>query len=479
MKSSKKANLPHNLPHKSAPHFKRKEMGTFKFELNKYRLDGDGKAPIRLNYSVSNVRKRVPTGISVFPECWNYEEQEIIYLSKKQAAKQLPNIPYTDLPTAGDVDDLNDQLDGLILSLKDVEKNFTAQKITYSAEMVVNAYRASQLPETKKDQSHKLVPQYIDKYCEEQRTVKANASLVIYRTLKNHLENYGSYKNKKIRFAEMDNSFFLKFQTYLIEQKNLKNTTVAKQLSTLKTILNYAAKYRVEVNNDFRSFKIKKEKLGVIALSRAEMEKIIKLDLSDKTHMVEGKMKQGKPVQVSYSTLDKARDFFIMGCATGMRYSDLAGLRWENIKGDEIWITVKKTKEELMIPINEYSAAILEKNAGKIKPLPQFSNQRLNDYVKLLARESGINTPVLTVRYKGTQRIETTNPKYKLISAHTSRKTFVTVSLENGMSAEETMATTGHSDYQSFKKYLHITNKVKKTAMSKAWSKPKTILKAV
>ncbi|MBL0152057.1 MAG: hypothetical protein IPP93_00645 [Chitinophagaceae bacterium] len=37
------------------------------------------------------------------------------------------------------------------------------------------------------------------------------------------------------------------------------------------------------------------------------------------------------------------------------------------------------------------------------------------------------------------------------------------------MSAEEVMTITGHKDYQSFKRYVKITEQRKKTVMLKAW----------
>ncbi|HMR83108.1 MAG TPA: site-specific integrase [Niabella sp.] len=446
-------------------------MGTFRFELNNYRKDKDGKTPIRLIYSVNSNRKVLQTGIVIYAETWDQAEQEAIYLTKKQAAKKLPLIPFTDLPLSHEVDTINDKLDGIVQAIKNIEQRFKLDKITFSADMVVKQYKETLIPETKKDQSHELVPLYIDKYVGEQRNILAPGSLKVYENVKHHLAGYEKYANCKVRFTEMDRSFFLNFQNYLIEQVDLRNTTAAKVLSKLKTILNYAAKYRVEVNNDYRNFTIRKENLGVIALSKKELDQIVNFNLSDKGKMVQGKEYKGKPISVSYATLDRARQIFVMGCATGMRYSDLTGLRWENILEDEIQITVKKTKETLMIPLNAYSATILKLNVGKIKPLPTLTNQRLNDYVKLLAKEVGINTPVSVVRYKGSKRVEETKPKYQLISAHTGRKTFVTASLEMGMSAEETMSITGHADYKSFKKYLHITNKVKKAAMSKAWGK--------
>jgi len=147
-------------------------------------------------------------------------------------------------------------------------------------------------------------------------------------------------------------------------KKGINNTTVAKQLSTVKTFLNFAKRQGIEISDKYRDFKIKRETLEVIALTNEEFEKLYNLNLS----------KNRK--------LDQVRDVFCFSCATGLRYSDLDQLKREHIKEDEIIINIKKTKERLSIPLNPYSVAILAKYKDQLKPLPVISNQKMNDYLK-------------------------------------------------------------------------------------------------
>nr|WP_245542585.1 tyrosine-type recombinase/integrase [Segetibacter koreensis] len=163
------------------------------------------------------------------------------------------------------------------------------------------------------------------------------------------------------------------------------------------------------------------------------------------------------------------RDVFCFACVTGLRYSDLNLLKREHIKKDEIKITVKKTKDLLTIPLNHYSKAILSRYAGMLRPLPVISNQNMNYAVKDVCKLAGIGEPTEIVRFRGTKREAITYPKYQLIGVHTARKTFCTLSLEKGMSAEEVMSISGHSDYKSFKRYVKITEQRKKVVMVKAW----------
>ncbi len=263
-----------------------------------------------------------------------------------------------------------------------------------------------------------------------------------------------------ITFDKIDYSFFQSFQNYLLNLTKtvdakalplLNNTTVAKQLSTIKTFLNYAKKQEVNISDKYKDFKIKRETLEVIALTNEEFESLFYLDLS------------------ANKRLSQVRDVFCFACTTGLRYSDLNQLKREHIKADEIRLIVKKTKEPLSIPLTPYSKAILARYEAMHRPLPVISNQKLNDYVKELCKMARITEQVEIVRYRGTKREAITYSKYELIGVHTGRKTFATLSLEKGMSAEEVMTITGHRDYKSFKRYVKVTEQRKKTVMLKAW----------
>ena len=94
----------------------------------------------------------------------------------------------------------------------------------------------------------------------------------------------------------------------------LNNTTIAKQLSTVKTFLNYAKKQGVIVSDKYKDFKIKRDELEVIALTNEEFETLFYYNLS----------KNRKLAQV--------RDIFCFACATGLRYSDLEQLKRTHIK---------------------------------------------------------------------------------------------------------------------------------------------------
>lgn len=74
------------------------------------------------------------------------------------------------------------------------------------------------------------------------------------------------------------------------------------------------------------------------------------------------------------------------------------------------------------------------------------------------------------VTYRGNERIEEREAKYTMISTHTARSTFVTLSLERGMRPESVMKITGHSDFKMMKKYIRLTENVVVQEMATIWN---------
>jgi integrase len=436
-------------------------MGTIRFSLQTDVKDKEGNSPIQVVYQIQGQRKRKSTGQKVHSDNWDAKNQEATYFKKGSLMMD-------------DVKKINQKLTDIKRDIEKIETRFEAMGIPCTPETVLNELNQDKAPVSKKDTSSKELYAFIDKYIENHEFTRVAGSLTVYKSLKAHLEAFEQKTGKRVTFDKIDYSFFQSFQNYLVGKtkkekdgktvRALNNITIAKQLSTLKTFLNYAKAQGIEVSNKYDSFKIKRENdLEVIALTQNEFETLYTLDLSKRP------------------AWDQVRDVFIFSCATGLRYSDLKQLRREHIKADNIDLTAVKTSHKTKIPLNPYSRAILKKYEGDICPLPVISNQRSNEHLGKICDWARINTPVEIVRKHGAQRIATVYPKYELIRMHCGRKTFATLSLEKGMPAEQIMKIGGWKDYKSFKRYMNLTDDSTKGAMELAWGakviKPK--LKAV
>lgn len=430
-------------------------MGTIRFSLRSDKKLINGTAPIELVYQVRGQRKYYNTGLKALPESWDLDTQRVVFLDKKGAKSISPDFPLGSLPSSREVGELNKDLADLAREIENIEKRFELDKTLYSSKMVVDKLKEGKGPATKKEATSKVLFDFMDHYLDAHKTTREKGSLSVYRALKSHLRDYQDATRRQVTFDNIDYSFFQSFQNFLIDSQKLNNTTVAKQLSTVKTFLNYARTQGIAVSLKYKDFKIKRETLEVIALTNEEFEGLLHFDLTGNKRLAQ------------------VRDVFCFACATGLRYSDLAQLKREHMKDGEIRLIVKKTKQPLTIPLTPYSKAILAKYEGVHRPLPVISNQKMNDYIKELAKLAKIDELVEIVRFRGTKREANTYPKHELIGVHTARKTFATLSLEKGMSAEEVMTVTGHKDYKSFKRYVKITEQRKRVVMLKAWGENK------
>ena len=154
-----------------------------------------------------------------------------------------------------------------------------------------------------------------------------------------------------------------------------------------------------------------------------------------------------------------------------MRYSDAASLKKSDVKENTIEITTQKTADNLIIELNNYSKAILDKYKNiqleDNKALPVISNQKMNEYLQELAELAGIDEPIRITFYKGNDRIDEVTPKYKLLGTHAGRRTFICNALSLGIPVNVVMKWTGHSDYKSMKPYIDIADNIKANAMKK------------
>lgn len=167
------------------------------------------------------------------------------------------------------------------------------------------------------------------------------------------------------------------------------------------------------------------------------------------------------------------RDVFCFQCFTGLRYSDVAKLKKEDVNLSAGYFTTvtKKTVDSLKIELNKYSRAILEKYADvplkRGLALPVISNAKMNEYLKTIGEMVGINAPQREVYFKGSTRYEEVHPKWEMLTTHCGRRTFVVNALMLGIPGEVIMSWTGHKDYKAMRPYIKIVDTLKASEMEK------------
>ncbi len=242
---------------------------------------------------------------------------------------------------------------------------------------------------------------------------------------------------------------------YLLSDAALKNTTATKDFMILKWFLKWATQKGYNPEPAFQSFK---PKLKIID------KQIIFLDWEELMKVY------NYPIPTDKTTLIHTRNIFCFCCFTGLRYSDVRNLKKTNVFENYIQVTTQKTYELLKIELNKYAKAILEVYKDSHLPdgriFPVQANQKMNERMKELGELCGINTPMSIVYYRGSERIEETLPKWKLLSTHTGRRTFICNALMLGIAPNIVMKWTGHANYSAMKPYIEIADKAKEDAMN-------------
>ena len=188
-----------------------------------------------------------------------------------------------------------------------------------------------------------------------------------------------------------------------------------------------------------RKFKSLNEEADTIYLSLEEIKKIENTDLSESPR------------------LDKVRDLFLIGCYTGLRFSDFTKIKPENIQTGKpiLKYRTQKTGERVYIPIHPTAMKIFDKHNRKLPKA--YQNQVMNRYLKELAELAGINDLTETTITRAGILEKSKKPKFKLVTTHTARRSFATNAYLSGIPSIAIMKITGHKSEKSFLKYIRVT----------------------
>lgn len=286
--------------------------------------------------------------------------------------------------------------------------------------------------------------EYAELYLEKAKKHKSIGTIKTYKTTLNKLKQYEKHSQKKVDWHTIDMEFYYDFYEFYTEMQGFLTNGFGRVIKIMKVILNDATENGYNTNLKFqnKNFRALREEVNNIYLSEVELEKIIKLDLEKEKH------------------LERTRDLFIVGCYTGLRFSDFTQIKKENIiDGKFIKLKTIKTDEWVTIPLIDKVAVIMEKYKDQSNSLPKsFDNQVMNRYLKDIGEMAGINEDFLKVRSKGKERFEEAFKKYELITTHTARRSFASNMFKKGVPSRVIMKITGHRTEKAFSTYIKITD---------------------
>ncbi|MGV8136464.1 MAG: tyrosine-type recombinase/integrase [Mangrovibacterium sp.] len=287
-----------------------------------------------------------------------------------------------------------------------------------------------------KVQTAKLVD-YINRFANRSR--KDRAYKRVYWNLAKKIAGYEKYRGTTLMTDSLTYQTFEDFIFYLRELFPYRNESIVKFAASLKTVINAAQRDGYKVVFGFVDYRLKKEEPVAVYLTIDEIERVFYLK----------KLSPGASV---------VRDRFIIGCCTGLRYSDFSVLSIDNIHDNNILVKTKKTGAKVVIPVHWMIREIINHHGG-IMPEIMTSRQNFNKTIKRLCRLAKINSLVLIERTEGHRVVKKKLKKYELVVSHTARRSFATNMKMAGVETAKIMLFTGHKTEDAFFRYIRIGKK--------------------
>lgn len=400
--------------------------------------------PIRMRVNFASQRIEFTTGYRIDVSKWDADKQRV----KNGCTNKLKQ----------SAAEINASLLAYYTELQEIFKKFEVMEVLPTPAQIRESFASLHKPvEKTKSVKRETVEDFytvFDEFVNDcgRQNDWTDSTYEKFAAVKNHLKNF----REGLSFEYFDEKGLNDYVAYLRDVKEMRNTTIGKQLSFLKWFLRWGFKKGIHQNNAYDNYKPK---------LKSTQKKIIFLTWEELTKLREFEIPATKP------SLERVRDVFLFQCFTGLRYSDVFNLRRSDIKGDHIEVTTVKTSDSLIIELNNHSKAILDKYKDVAfeddKVLPVITNQKMNGHLKELAELAGIDEPIRQTYYRGNERIDEVTPKYALLGTHAGRRTFICNALALGIPPQVVMKWTGHSDYKAMKPYIDIADDIKANAMSK------------
>lgn len=313
----------------------------------------------------------------------------------------------------------------LYLMIQDVEKvelEYIKRGVPVSLPILKEAVRAHISPAAKLSEFGMQVVEQ----SERKELTKLN-----YQTLLNNIERF----RKGTLLTDIDYQFVVSYDKWLRESGIMHNTRISR-LRLLRALLNEAVKRDILTVNPFNRFRIQQmvSKKGYI--TKEQLQKLERLSL--------------KGVE------DRVRDAFLIGCYTGLRFSDIVSLRPEHIK--DSWLVKKMVKTGFVVEI-----PIADLFEGKmLLLLEKYGN--IDKLTKSLGSNSSVNKVLRGI-------LDRIGADAK-ITFHSSRHTFATLLGQKDTKLTTLQKLLGHQKLQTTEIYNEvdrqaIINDIKKTTKKK------------
>lgn len=378
------------------------------FYAKKSKAKNNSRVPIYLRITVNGKRAEFSTGKDVEISKWSAIQNRLKGNSEEART-------------------LNKYFDVLQSKVLDIENNLIMSGEPFDASDVKNLLSGN------KQTERYLIPIFEDHNKRMEKLIGkeyAVATLKNFKTCLSHLKEFlwKYHKKSDINIQKLEPSFLNDFDFFLRTKSNINNNSAVKHTKNLSKILKICYQNNWIEKDLVIFYKGRFQEVNVNFLTDEEIAAIRNKEFSGKG-------------------LNLVRDMFVFICYTGLAYIDIYNLTKEQLSigiDGSLWIITnrQKTGNASNIPllpiaeeiIKRYENHPLVSNSGKL--LPVYTNQKVNEYLKTIAENCGIN---------------------KKLTFHCARHTFATtVTLANNVSMESVSKMLGHKSIKTTQHYAKI-----------------------
>lgn len=287
----------------------------------------------------------------------------------------------------------------------------------------------------------------------QKNTPLAVSTIKNMKNLMNHLRHFQEFSHRSIEFDTIDMKFYNGFTDYMTKVKKVNINSIGKLITQIKVVMREALELGYTNNTIFthRKFRSASVETDAVYLADNEVEEIYNLDLSD------------------HIKLERVRDLFIIGCYTGLRFSDLAELSVESVDDDILEVRQIKTGDRVYIPLQPEVKTVMRRYNGSFPGT--ISNQKFNEYLKDVCKKCELLKKEVSLKtFVAGKRVVITKPKCTFVKSHTARRSFATNEYKKGeLTIAEIRAITGHKTDKSFYKYIRVTPRENAENVAAKW----------
>jgi len=256
-------------------------------------------------------------------------------------------------------------------------------------------------------------------------------------------DKFKAFQGKRqLKLKDMTDTVLWAFVAYMRDVYKNTDNSLSRNLTFFKTFLNWNIKKGRAVPDDFKHVTVKKRDTDDIALTQEEIKilETIKLD----------------------HRLDLYRDMFLIGVYSGQRFSDYSVFEKADVSNGMIIKRAEKTETNSYIPLHPKLERLLDKYDWQLRTI---SSQKFNKAIQQICKKAGFDDEVKKTKYLGSKKMIERFQRWEIVTSHTARRTFITLSSTKGMPDHIIMSITGIRDPKTLQKYKKINLE---TVMSQA-----------